>query len=86
MASQVNFLWCMTAKRVLHCSNALAKLRQNRTSFVIAHRLSTIKNADLILVMNQGKIIETGSHSELMAAQGFYFDLYSSQFTAEIAQ
>jgi len=66
--------------------NALAKLRQNRTSFVIAHRLSTIKNADLILVMNQGKIIETGSHSELMAAQGFYFDLYSSQFTAEIAQ
>ena len=53
---------------------------EGRTSFIIAHRLSTIKNADLILVMNEGNIIETGSHKELMAQGGFYADLYNSQF------
>jgi ABC-type multidrug transport system fused ATPase/permease subunit len=53
---------------------------EGRTSFIIAHRLSTIKNADLILVMNEGNIIETGNHKELMAKGGFYADLYNSQF------
>lgn len=53
---------------------------KNRTSFVIAHRLSTIKNADLILVLKDGDIIESGNHKELMAKNGFYADLYNSQF------
>jgi ATP-binding cassette, subfamily B, multidrug efflux pump len=60
---------------------AMSKLMENRTSFVIAHRLSTIRDADTILVMNQGKIIEQGTHEELLAAKGFYFDLYESQFS-----
>jgi len=59
---------------------AMDKLTEGRTSFIIAHRLSTIKNADLILVMDQGNIIEQGSHEELMAQGGFYEKLYSSQF------
>lgn len=59
---------------------AMNGLRANRTSFVIAHRLSTIRDADLILVMNHGRIIEQGSHDELLARQGFYYDLYMSQF------
>jgi len=59
---------------------AMANLMKGRTSFVIAHRLSTIRDADLILVMNNGSIIEKGSHSELLAAGGFYADLYNSQF------
>jgi ABC-type multidrug transport system fused ATPase/permease subunit len=53
---------------------------ENRTSFVIAHRLSTIRDADTILVMNHGRIIEQGSHEALLAKGGFYFDLYNSQF------
>ena len=53
---------------------------ENKTSFIIAHRLSTIKNADLILVMNEGNIIEQGSHDELMKKDGFYAKLYNSQF------
>lgn len=61
------------------------KLMEGRTSFVIAHRLSTIRNADLILVMKDGNIIEQGNHDELMAANGFYADLYNSQFTEEVA-
>ncbi|MCO4539398.1 multidrug ABCexporter,ATPbinding/membrane-spanning protein [Streptococcus infantarius subsp. infantarius] len=59
---------------------AMDKLMEGRTSFVIAHRLSTIKNADLILVMKDGNIIEQGSHDELMTEGGFYADLYNSQF------
>ena len=59
---------------------AMHRLMKGRTSFVIAHRLSTIRNADSILVMNHGDIIETGSHEELMAQNGFYADLYKSQF------
>jgi len=54
---------------------------QNRTSFVIAHRLSTIRDAELILVMNKGSIIEMGNHNELLSKNGFYADLYNSQFT-----
>ncbi len=59
---------------------AMAELMRGRTSFVIAHRLSTIRGADTILVMDKGAIIEQGSHEELMAARGFYHDLYASQF------
>jgi len=59
---------------------AMDKLTQGRTSFVIAHRLSTIKNADLILVMKDGDIIESGSHAELLKKGGFYAELYNSQF------
>ena len=59
---------------------AMDKLMEGRTSFIIAHRLSTIKNADLILVMNEGNIIETGNHKELMKKNGFYAELYNSQF------
>ena len=60
--------------------NAMDKLTEGRTSFIIAHRLSTIKNADLILAMKEGNIIEQGNHDELMKKQGFYAELYNSQF------
>ena len=59
---------------------AMDNLMQGRTSFVIAHRLSTIKDADVILVMNHGDIVEQGNHEELLAKGGFYADLYNSQF------
>ena len=59
---------------------AMDKLTQGKTSFIIAHRLSTIKNADLILVVNNGNIIEQGNHEQLLQKQGFYYDLYNSQF------
>ena len=59
---------------------AMDKLTKGRTSFVIAHRLSTIKNADLILVMRDGDVIESGNHKTLMAKGGFYAELYNSQF------
>ncbi len=62
---------------------AMDKLTENRTSFVIAHRLSTIKNADLILVMNNGDIVEQGTHKDLLSKGGFYADLYNSQFDKE---
>ena len=65
---------------------AMAKLRSGRTSFVIAHRLSTIRDADVILVMDKGALIEQGTHQELMEAKGFYFDLYASQFSASITE
>jgi ATP-binding cassette subfamily B protein len=64
---------------------AMDELMKNRTSFVIAHRLSTIKNADLILVMKDGDVIEKGNHEELMAAGGFYANLYNSQFDSKTA-
>lgn len=64
----------------LQIQKAMDELMKNRTSFVIAHRLSTIKNADLILVMKDGDIIESGTHDALLAQGGFYTDLYSSQF------
>ncbi len=64
----------------LQIQKAMDELMNSRTSFVIAHRLSTIKNADLILVMNNGDVIETGNHEELLAKKGFYAELYNSQF------
>ena len=66
--------------------HAMNELMKGRTSFVIAHRLSTIRDADLILVMNHGKIIEHGNHEELLAQNGFYADLYHSQFTGNYAE
>ena len=65
---------------------AMAELMKDRTSFVIAHRLSTIRGADTILVMDRGHIIEQGSHEELLAARGFYYDLYTSQFLEPLAE
>ena len=59
---------------------AMDNLMEGRTSFIIAHRLSTIRNADLILVMKDGDIIEKGKHEELLELGGFYADLYNSQF------
>ena len=59
---------------------AFHKMMKGRTSFIVAHRLSTIKEADVILVMNQGNIIEQGSHEELLTKDGFYAKLYQSQF------
>ncbi|MDT2806635.1 ABC transporter ATP-binding protein [Vagococcus lutrae] len=64
---------------------AMSRLLKDRTSFVVAHRLSTIRDADTIIVMNQGEIVETGNHDELMAKDGFYADLYNSQFSEEVA-
>lgn len=61
--------------------DAMDRITKGRTSFVIAHRLSTIKNADLIIVMKEGDIIETGTHDELIIQKGFYSDLYNSQFS-----
>ena len=60
--------------------DALDNIMQNKTSFIIAHRLSTIKNAKLIIVMKKGNIVETGNHKELLARNGFYAELYNSQF------
>ncbi|MBC6116620.1 ABC transporter ATP-binding protein [Listeria innocua] len=65
----------------LNIQLAMGNLMEGRTSFVIAHRLSTIRDADLILVMNHGSVIEQGTHQELLDAKGFYADLYNSQFT-----
>ena len=62
---------------------AMDNLMEGRTSFIIAHRLSTIRNADIILVMKDGDIIEQGNHEELLAKKGFYYNLYNSQFEKE---
>ncbi len=70
----------------MQIQKAMTELMKGRTSFVIAHRLSTIRDADLILVMNHGSIIEKGTHKELLAKGGFYADLYNSQFTGRALQ
>ncbi|MBQ8791345.1 MAG: ABC transporter ATP-binding protein [Ruminiclostridium sp.] len=64
----------------LKIQNAFARMTKGKTNFIVAHRLSTIKNADSILVMDKGKIIEIGNHEELLSKKGFYFNLYNSQF------
>ena len=65
---------------------AIDQLMEGRTSFVIAHRLSTIRKADVILVVDDGKIVERGSHAELMKKRGFYYNLYTRQFEKESLQ
>lgn len=67
-------------KTEMKIQNAFAKMTKGKTSFIVAHRLSTIKNADTILVMDKGKIIEIGNHEQLLAKNGFYAELYNSQF------
>lgn len=69
----------------IHIQHAMNRLLTDRTSFVVAHRLSTIRDADKIIVMNHGSIVETGNHDELMAKNGFYADLYNSQFSGNVA-
>ena len=64
----------------MHIQKAMAELMKNRTSLIIAHRLSTIRNADVIVVLSHGEIVETGNHDELLARGGEYFKLYESQF------
>ena len=64
----------------LKVQEAFARLMQGRTSFIVAHRLSTIREADVILVMRDGNIIEQGNHESLLAKGGFYAELYNSQF------
>ena len=64
--------------------DAFSKLTRGRTSFVIAHRLSTIREADMILVMRDGNIIERGNHDELLKQNGFYAELYNSQFSEDM--
>ncbi len=66
----------------IRIQNAFAKMMKGRTSFIVAHRLSTIKEADIILVMKDGNIIEQGNHNELIEKQGFYYNLYNSQFAS----
>jgi ATP-binding cassette subfamily B protein len=61
--------------------HAMSRLRRGRTSFVIAHRLSTIRDADTIIVMDGGHIVEQGDHADLLESRGLYYDLYNSQFT-----
>ena len=68
----------------VYIQEALLRLMTNRTSFVIAHRLSTIRNADLVLVIDAGRIIERGTHEELLQQKGFYYDLYMSQFKGKV--
>jgi ATP-binding cassette subfamily B protein len=70
----------------VHIQEAMLRLMEGRTSFVIAHRLSTIRGADRLLVVNDGRIIERGTHRELLAQRGFYYNLYMSQFKGTAAQ
>ena len=67
-------------------TSSIDTIMEGRTSFIIAHRLSTVKNADVILVVDGGKIIERGTHSELISARGHYFNLYMEQFREEQAK
>ncbi len=68
----------------LKIQEAFNKLMEGRTSFIVAHRLSTIRNADVILVMKDGHIIEKGKHEELLKEKGFYYNLYQSQFMGNV--
>jgi len=67
----------------IRIQKAFATMMQGRTSFIVAHRLSTIKESDIILVMKDGNVVEKGTHEELLAEKGFYFELYNSQFEKE---
>jgi ATP-binding cassette subfamily B protein len=67
-----------------HIQKALLRLMEGRTSFVIAHRLSTIRDANKVVVIDNGQIVEQGSHKELLEKKGFYYNLYQAQFKAMI--
>ena len=67
----------------MHVQDAMNKLLEGRTSFVIAHRLSTIRNADKIVVINHGEIVEQGSHEELIKNKGMYYTMYTGMFAQE---
>ena len=71
----------MDTRTEMLVQRAMGELREGRTSFVIAHRLSTIRDADLIIVMVDGDVVEQGTHEELLAHHGAYYDLYQSQFS-----
>ena len=71
------------ARTEIKIQKSFKEMMEGRTSFIVAHRLSTIKEADLILVMSNGKIIEQGKHEELLTKQGAYYELYNSQFSIE---
>ena len=73
----------VTERRI---QRAFEKMMQNRTSFVIAHRLSTIQRADIILVMDAGRVVEQGKHEELLEKKGLYYKLYNSQYASEDEQ
>lgn len=75
----------LTSKGLKTFKQAMKKLMKNRTSFVIAHRLSTIQDAQNILVMDKGSIIEQGTHAQIMSKQGFYYELFISQFSSSSA-
>ena len=68
----------------LRVQKAFETLMKGRTSFIVAHRLSTIQNADRILVMKEGKIVEQGKHQDLLSQKGFYYQLYNSQFSSSV--
>ena len=68
------------AEGIIEMNTTFAKMMQGRTCFVVAHRLSTIRESDIILVMNKGQIVEQGTHEQLLEKQGFYYELYNSQF------
>lgn len=72
----------MDTRTEIAIQKAMDHLMEGRTSFIIAHRLSTIRDADVILVMRDGDIVETGNHEELLAKGGFYAELYNSQFAS----
>ena len=67
----------------MHIQQAMVNLMKGRTSLIIAHRLSTIRDADMIVVLNDGVIVETGNHEELLEKRGHYFNLYSKQFAGQ---
>ena len=73
----------MDTRTEIRIQKALLRLRKGRTSFVIAHRLSTIRDADNVVVINNGEIVEQGSHEELLEKRGFYYHLYMSQFKGQ---
>ena len=73
----------LTEKKI---QEATARITEGRTSFIVAHRLSTIRGADIILVMRDGKIVESGKHDELMKAGNYYYELYTAQFADEASQ
>lgn len=73
-------LLLLIQEQKLKIQDAFNKMMKGRTSFIVAHRLSTIKEADVIIVMNEGHIIEQGNHQELLQKKGFYYNLYNSQF------